>query len=136
MRKAIIGCVIALLTGCAFLIIRLGTARDALVAGAILVAAGFPLLVLSRIQLGKAFSVAPRASTLVTHGLYSRIPHPMYVFLDLTLLGVVIALRQEWLLAAWLCLVAVQSWRAGQEAAVLERAFGEAYRKYRQETWW
>ncbi len=74
--------VIALLAGCAFLIIRLGTARLALVVGAILVAAAIPLLVLARIQLGKAFSVAPKASTLVTHGLYSRIPHPMYVFVD------------------------------------------------------
>jgi len=41
-----------------------------------------PLMALARIQLGKAFSVAPKATTLVTHGLYSKIPHPLFVFLD------------------------------------------------------
>jgi len=97
---------------------------------------GLPLLALSRSQLGKAFSVAPRASTLVTHGLYSKIPHPMYAFLDLALLGVIVAVGQEWLVAAWLGLLALQAWQAGREARVLEQAFGDVYRKYRGQAWW
>jgi len=38
------------------------------------------LLALARVQLGRAFSVQAKASTLVTSGLYSRIRNPIYVF--------------------------------------------------------
>lgn len=136
MRKAVLAVVIALLAASAVLIIREGTKRQCLVVGGTLAVIGLPLLLLSRLQLGKAFSVAPRATTLVTHGLYSKIPHPMYVFLDLALLGVVVAVRQGWLVAAWLGLQAFQAWQAGRETRVLEQAFGDAYRKYRGQAWW
>jgi protein-S-isoprenylcysteine O-methyltransferase Ste14 len=136
MRKAVLGVVIVLLAASALLIIREGTERQGLVVGATLAVIGLPLLLLSRLQLGKAFAVAPRATTLVTHGLYSRIPHPMYAFLDLVLLGAVIALRQQWLVAVWLSLLAVQAWQAGRETRVLEQAFGDAYRRYRAQAWW
>jgi protein-S-isoprenylcysteine O-methyltransferase Ste14 len=51
----------------------------------------FALLVLARLQLGMSFTVTPRANDLVTHGLYSRLQHPMYMFADSTVCG--IALR-------------------------------------------
>jgi protein-S-isoprenylcysteine O-methyltransferase Ste14 len=60
----------------------------------------------------------------------------MYVFLDLALLGVVVALRQTWLLAIWVGLLIVQAWQAHREAKVLEQAFGDSYRDYRSRTWW
>jgi protein-S-isoprenylcysteine O-methyltransferase Ste14 len=60
----------------------------------------------------------------------------LYVFLDVALLGVVIALRQPWLVGPWLALVAIHAWAARREARVLERAFGDAYRQYRAKTWW
>jgi protein-S-isoprenylcysteine O-methyltransferase Ste14 len=41
------------------------------------------LLALARIQLGQAFSVQAKASTLVTSGLYSRIRNPIYVWRSL-----------------------------------------------------
>jgi protein-S-isoprenylcysteine O-methyltransferase Ste14 len=136
MRKAVLAVIIALLAASAVLIIREGTRRQDLIVGGALAVIGLPLLALSRSQLGKAFSVAPRASTLVTHGLYSKIPHPMYAFLDLALLGVIVAVGQEWLVAAWLGLLALQAWQAGREARVLEQAFGDVYRKYRGQAWW
>jgi protein-S-isoprenylcysteine O-methyltransferase Ste14 len=136
MRKVVLTVVIALLAAGAVLIIRAGTQRQGVVVGGTLAVIGLPFLVLSRLQLGKAFSVAPRATTLVAHGLYSKIPHPMYAFLDVVLLGVVVVLRQDWLVAAWLGLVAFQAWQAGRETKVLEQAFGDAYRKYRQQAWW
>ena len=37
------------------------------------------LLIVARIQLGGAFSVRAKASTLVTTGLYSRFRNPIYV---------------------------------------------------------
>jgi protein-S-isoprenylcysteine O-methyltransferase Ste14 len=136
MRRTGLVFIVAMLAASAILIIREGTRGQTLVAGAVLAAIGLPLLVLSRRQLGKSFSVGPRATTLVTHGVYSKIPHPMYVFLDLALLGAVIATRQEWLVAVWLGLAAVHAWAARREARVLEKAFGDAYRAYRARAWW
>jgi protein-S-isoprenylcysteine O-methyltransferase Ste14 len=136
MRKAVLAVIIALLAASAVLIIREGTRRQDLIVGGALAVIGLPLLALSRSQLGRAFSVAPRASTLVTHGLYSKIPHPMYAFLDLALLGVIVAVGQEWLVAAWLGLLVFQAWQAGREARVLEQAFGDVHRKYRGQAWW
>jgi protein-S-isoprenylcysteine O-methyltransferase Ste14 len=45
--------------------------------GIIVAAVSLVLLVLARVQLGKSFSVTPKAKELVTHGLYSRIRNPM-----------------------------------------------------------
>jgi protein-S-isoprenylcysteine O-methyltransferase Ste14 len=136
MRKALLVCVVALLAASAVMIITgLGQAPALWIGGA-LVLLGVPLMALARVQIGSAFAVAPKAKALVTHGLYARIPHPLYVFLDVALLGVVIALRQRWLVAPWLALVAIHAWAARREARVLERAFGDAYRQYRAKTWW
>ena len=38
------------------------------------------LAIVARTQLGNSFSVTPKAKDLVTHGLYSRLQHPMYLF--------------------------------------------------------
>jgi len=136
MRRALLVVVIALAATTAFVIIERATDRLNVVVGGAVAVIGLPLLLLSRVQLGRAFSVAPKATSLVTGGIYSKIPHPMYVFLDLFLLGLVIAGRRQWLVGVWLALVAVQSWQAGREANVLEQAFGDGYRKYRAQTWW
>ncbi len=136
MGRTVLAIVIVLLAAGAGLFIGAAGQRQTLVVGVTLAAIGIPLLLLSRVQLGRAFSVKPRATTLVTTGVYSRIPHPMYAFLDLALLGVVIALRRQWLIAVWLGLVLAHCWAARREGKVLEAAFGEAYRKYRAQAWW
>jgi protein-S-isoprenylcysteine O-methyltransferase Ste14 len=136
MRKAVLVCVVALLAAGAIIAITYHGRVFTLSVGGALVLAGVPLMILARIQLGKAFSLGPKATTLVTHGLYSKIPHPLFVFLDVALLGVVIALRQPWLVAPWLSLVAAHAWAARRESRVLEHAFGDAYRQYRSRTWW
>src|ERR1700730_17330605 len=41
--------------------------------GAVLAVVGYTVFVTARLQLGKSFSVTPRAKELVTTGLYSRI---------------------------------------------------------------
>jgi len=136
MRRAALAVLIALLAGGAALLIGVASERQTFVVGLVLAAAGLPMLVVSRVHLGRAFSVMPRATMLVTGGVYSRIPHPMFAFLDLALLGVVIALRRQWLVAIWLGLVLAHVWAAKREAKVLEGAFGDAYRSYRARTWW
>lgn len=106
-----------------------------LVGGAI-VLVGLGLLAISRAELGASFAIGPRAAGLVTHGLYSRIPHPMYVFLDVALLGGILMLGRPWLLTIVGVVAIVQVWQARREARVLEQAFGDAYRSYRERTWW
>jgi protein-S-isoprenylcysteine O-methyltransferase Ste14 len=113
-----------------------GTRRSAMLVGAVLLAVAVPLAVLSRWQLGDAFSVGPRATRLVTHGLYARIPHPMYLFVDLALLGGVMMVGRPEILVVWAGVIAVQGWQSARERAVLEQAFGEGYRAYRRHTFW
>ena len=43
------------------------------------------LLFTARWQLGRSFSVTPQARELVTHGLYSKIRNPIYLFSALML---------------------------------------------------
>lgn len=136
MRAMVVLALGALFALGALVLIRAGTGQQALLCGGLLVLLGLPLLGLARWQLGRAFAVTPQAKALVTRGLYARIPHPMYVFLDLALLGGIVALRQAWAIVAWVVLVLVQAWQAQREARVLEQAFGEAYREYRRRTWW
>jgi protein-S-isoprenylcysteine O-methyltransferase Ste14 len=136
MRRAVLVVVAFLSAAGALLLITHHTARQDLLVGGALMAVGVPLMIVSRVQLGSAFSIGPKATALVTRGIYSKIPHPLFFFLDLALLGLVIAIRQPWLVAAWLALVAVHGWAAAREAKVLARAFGDSYREYRARTWW
>jgi len=95
----------------------------------------FVLMIVSRSQLGKSFSVMPEARALVTTGLYSRIQHPMYVFLDLFLVSVIVAFAWPEVLWAWAILVIVQTVQGRREEKVLAAAFGADYEAYRRRTW-
>jgi len=93
------------------------------------------LLCLARIQLGKAFSVQAKASTLVTHGLYSRIRNPIYVFGALTIVGLIIWTNQLRFLLCFAVLIPLQVYRSRKESQVLEETFGAAYLEYKRKTW-
>lgn len=103
--------------------------------GSILAAVSAALLVLARVQLGKSFAVTPQAKGLVTHGLYSRIRNPMYLFLDLALCGVALAAGSWYPLLPLIILVPLQVRNAGREAELLQEKFGAAYAEYRRSTW-
>jgi protein-S-isoprenylcysteine O-methyltransferase Ste14 len=93
------------------------------------------LAFLAQYQLGKSFSITPQARALVTHGLYSRIRNPKYVFGLLGLLGIILySQRLQWLWV-FVLLVPLQVFRARKEAGVLSAKFGEAYLEYRRKTW-
>lgn len=93
------------------------------------------LLVVARIELGGAFSVRAKAETLVTHGLYSRLRNPIYLFGTLTIVALFLYIRQPLGVSLLAVIIPLQMYRARQEEKVLEAKFGEEYRQYKARTW-
>ena len=93
------------------------------------------LMIMSRRQLGESFTVAPKAMALVTTGLYSRIQHPMYLFLDLFILSIIVAIDIRPLIFVWAGLVIIQLGQSRHEERILSKAFGEEYEAYKTRTW-
>ena len=103
--------------------------------GLLLSLIGLAGVILSRYTLGRSFSIAPKATALVTRGIYSRIRNPIYVSGMIFIVGVIIIVRRPELLAILLVLIPMQIIRARREAVVLDETFGDAYREYRKRTW-
>ena len=103
--------------------------------GALLVVVGIAGIATARAQLGWSFAIRAEAHKLVTHGLYSRIRNPIYVFGIVMFTGFVLAVQRPVLLVIVPALVVGQTIRARREARVLEATFGDAYRDYRAKTW-
>lgn len=104
-------------------------------AGAVAALAGYVLVTIARIQLGESFTIGPKARKLVTHGLYSRLRNPIYVFVDLMLAGLILVFDVPWLFAGLAILVFGQIVQGRREAKVLQDKFGPEYRDYRRHTW-
>jgi protein-S-isoprenylcysteine O-methyltransferase Ste14 len=92
-------------------------------------------VVQARNALGRFFSVKAQPKGLVTHGLYARFRHPLYLFVDLTVVGLSLALAQPLLLVIVLVAALIQIYRSRKEDRLLEEKFGEAYREYKKRTW-
>ena len=105
------------------------------IAGLAIAIPSFLLLALARIQLGRAFSVQAKATTLVTTGLYSRIRNPIYLFGGLFIAGIVLFTQRPVLLLFLVVLVPMQLFRIRNEERVLEEKFGTAYSDYKRQTW-
>ena len=103
--------------------------------GAVIAVIGYVLVVVARLQLGRSFSIRPQAKELVVRGLYSRIRHPMYIFVDLMIFGLILALYFPWALVILPVLAVVQIVQARREGRVLQAKFGQAYQDYRRQTW-
>lgn len=126
----VIGIALVLILG-----VGIGPWTPARIAGLALTIVGIVPLTIARFNLGDSFSIAPEARKLVTHGIYSRISHPVYVFSAIIIAGVALYLRIPWLLLALLPVIPLQIVRARREGQVLESKFGEEYRAYRGKTW-
>jgi protein-S-isoprenylcysteine O-methyltransferase Ste14 len=103
--------------------------------GVCLMLTGFPLWILAHVQLGSSFTARAEARTLVTHGLYSKIRNPIYVFGSIAIAGILLFLGQPYLLLIFVALIPLQWFRMGKESKVLEAKFGDEYRNYRRATW-
>jgi protein-S-isoprenylcysteine O-methyltransferase Ste14 len=104
-------------------------------AGTALALVSFALLLTSRAHLGSFFSVTLQARALVSHGIYSRLRHPMYLFVDLTIVGITLALGIWYLLTTLLVLIPLQVRNASRESRLLLEKFGNTYEQYRSQTW-
>ena len=71
----------------------------------------------------------------MTHGIYRRIRHPVYVFSAIGIAGLLLYMDLPKLFAVFLIIVPMQVLRAWQEGRVLEERFGEEYRAYKRNTW-
>ncbi len=100
-----------------------------------LLVAGFVLWTVARFQLGASFAVKAEARHLVTHGLYSKIRNPIYVFGSWVIAGGILVFGNPLWLLIFVLLIPLQLRRATKESAVLEAVFGDEYRKYRAGTW-
>jgi protein-S-isoprenylcysteine O-methyltransferase Ste14 len=99
--------------------------------------AGIALRIAAMAQLGTRFSplvALQREHPLETTGLYARVRHPGYVGAWLAALGGALAFDSALGLPAPAIMAALLSLRATREEALLERHFGEDYRRYRART--
>jgi protein-S-isoprenylcysteine O-methyltransferase Ste14 len=103
--------------------------------GLVLAVGGLVLVALARYQLGNSFTLAPQARALVTHGIYSKILNPVYIFSALAIAGLFLYLNRPFFFWIFLILIPLQVIRARAESRVLEARFGDAYRQYRSQTW-
>jgi protein-S-isoprenylcysteine O-methyltransferase Ste14 len=103
-----------------------------------LMAAALAMLLWVQLALGANFNTilgVRERHTLVTHGPYRWVRHPMYVVLFLYLLSILLVtsnlLIGGFLLVSFLFTIGT---RVAKEEAILEEAYGEAYRIYKSRT--
>ncbi len=104
-------------------------------AGLVLCVIGLGGVIVARATLGRSFSLRPKATELVTTGIYSRIRNPIYVASVIFIVGLLLIVRRPVVMVLLAVIVPMQIMRARREAQVLEAKFGEAYREYRRRTW-
>lgn len=103
--------------------------------GTVLLIAGVAGIAVARYQLGRSFAIRAEAHQLVTHGVYSKVRNPIYVFGTVLIAGFVLLIHRPMLWLVVPAVIILQTVRAHREARVLEAAFGDAYREYCRKTW-
>mgnify|MGYP002630641997 CR=1 FL=1 len=115
---------------------NLGFGHDSLVyTGLAMGAAGVVLWILSMWVLGPSLAVLPGTDKLVTRGVYRYLRHPIYIGIVLTLSGLFLASGSTvCLIYVFVVVIPLNIFRARAEERVLQEQLGEAYRQYRDAT--
>ena len=113
-------------------------ALDLGVAGCVIAVSGAVLVWKSRVALGPAWSLLPKAGEqtgVVTSGPYRLIRHPIYLGLSVVALGQAVAFSSgPAFLLVLTCVIPSFVWRARAEERLLISIFGELYVSYRKRT--
>ncbi len=110
-----------------------GSGTQSLVVGELLLLGGFAYSVWALRCLDRSLSVVPQARTLVQHGPYAAVRHPLYLGELVAMLGLALTLGGPWPLALWTVLVALQGYRAAHEERLLRANLPE-YADYQTRT--
>ncbi len=87
-------------------------------------------------NLGRGLAVLPGADTLVTRGVYKYIRHPIYIGIEMTLFGLLLACGSWFGMIYWAgVILPVNRVRAREEEKALLDQFGDRYRDYQRRTW-
>jgi protein-S-isoprenylcysteine O-methyltransferase Ste14 len=84
-------------------------------------------------HLGRSFAILPQARRLITNGPYRYIRHPLYLFGQVSLVGVSLQFQQPWASAVALIALVLQFPRMALEEQILLQTFPE-YRSYQART--
>lgn len=106
--------------------------------GVTLLSVGLAIDVWAYLYLARSLSIVAEARALMTAGPYRLIRHPIYFgqFVSQAAAWLVLIDRREVWAAFYAAFVVLQLYRSRVEEQVLEDAFGEEYRAYRQHAWW
>lgn len=77
----------------------------------------------------------PSIKKLVTHGIYSKIRHPLYLGINLTLFGLIFLYPKTWLVITLLLIIFYFFYRMHVENNYLLEKLGQEYKDYKKKTW-
>ena len=103
--------------------------------GVFMTVVAFGFWIVARIQLGNSFSIAPKATALVTNGLYSKFRHPVYYASVLAVVGLCLFSGSELMYGALVFLIVLELLRIRREEKLLQATFGQEYKRYKLSTW-
>ncbi len=98
---------------------------------------GVILRAVGRLTLGRYYSYGLRTSsdqTLVTHGVYKYVRHPISLAAILYSLGIPLIFSSSYGFAIMLLMIPLILYRLGIEERMLIEKFGDEYRQYKRKT--
>jgi len=91
-----------------------------------------------KLTLAKNWNVGfgkPKITKLVTHGIYSKIRHPMYWGINLTFIGLTLIYSEIWFMVLSTIIIIYFFVRMRRENKYLLATIGKEYQNYKRNTW-
>jgi protein-S-isoprenylcysteine O-methyltransferase Ste14 len=85
--------------------------------------------------IGDALNLMPHANKFVSSGVYKKIRHPIYVASTLIFICWTFYTNNIWIFLWTTCVLTLQITRAFFEEKAMYKKFGDAYTKYKKQTW-